>query len=110
MQFVKLNKLHIFIVLIFVIVLGFSLLDVYKNHLGRQKDLMENYNQINAEITFVGRTGNREKTRALLQVVYNYNGSDFSGSVTRAYRGENYYKIGDYIAIRLNPNNPEDIQ
>ena len=101
---------YIFSAILFVVLLGVGLRDMYQNHQAGQTALRENYIKAEAEITFAGKTGTAHRAKTLLHVAYHYGGQNYKGAITRPYQKEGYYQKGDKIIININPNNPQDVK
>jgi len=104
------KTMRLFSAILFVVLFGVGLWNLYKNDQAEQTRLRENYMKIEAEITFAGKRGTAYRTKALLFVTYSYADKNYTATITRPYRKEEYYKKGDKITIYINPNNPEEIK
>jgi uncharacterized lipoprotein YehR (DUF1307 family) len=102
----KINLLKIFSVLVVFVVLIIFLINQYNN----RKYVVENFNAIEANITFVFNTGRMAKARTILDIEYMYNNQKVKSKITRQWNGNDYYKKGEKITIYINPDDENDIR
>ena len=98
---IKNINLKVFIIIICIIIAGIRIIVINRNN---QKDLQDNYIQINGTINDIYRSGNGIYTSTLLAVKYNYNGVETIATIRRGGYKENYYRKGDMVIININKN------
>ena len=104
---IKKINLKVFIVIICIIIAGIQIIVKNRND---QKDLQENYIQINGTVNDIYRSGNGIYTSTLLTVEYNYNGVETIATIRRGGYKENYYRKGDMIILNVNKNDNKIVE
>jgi hypothetical protein len=100
---------HLFIIFVAIVVSIISvIIGIRQYH--TKKYVMENFNVVEAKITFVFNTGRRTKAKTELDIEYIYNNQTIETEITRQWKGNDYYKKGDTIIIYINPNDENDIR
>jgi hypothetical protein len=80
------------------------------NQYNSKEYIFENFNTVEAKITFVFNTGRKTNAKTILDIEYIYNNQNIKSKITRNWKGKNYYKKGDIIIIYINPNDENDIR
>ena len=96
--------------LFFVIVLAISFIVFIINQNIDQKDILDNYDKVEAEITTVLRSGQGAKMTTLITVKYEHKNTPYSNNLRRTGYKEGLYNKGDKITIYINPNDDNDIK
>jgi hypothetical protein len=75
-----------------------------------KKYVMENFNAIEAKVTFVFNTGRDIRAKTILDIEYIYNNQELKSKIIKKWNGNDFYKKGDTIIIYVNPNNENEIK
>jgi hypothetical protein len=105
----KIISEHLLKILFSIVVLVFVTIVLINQHFNK-KFARENFDAVEAEITFVFNTGRGTRAKTKLDIEYIYNNQKVKTKITRRYNGNDYYKKGDIIIIYINQNNENDIR